>query len=69
MDFDIFQPVFQLQIAGDELAPDLTGEVTSLSFEDHEAALDLLEVVLSNRHGRFTDVPRFQEDNVLNGPN
>lgn len=40
-------------------------DARAFSCEDHEAALDLLEVTLSNRHGRFTDDPRFQEGNEI----
>ena len=44
MDLNTFQPAFLIQIEGQALSTDITGEITSFVFEDNEEELDVMEV-------------------------
>ena len=61
MDLNTFEPTFLIQIEGQALSTDITGEITSFVFEDNEEELDVMELSVSNRHLRFVDDPLFQE--------
>ena len=65
MDLNTFQPSFLIQIEGQALSTDITGEITSFVFEDNEEELDVMEVFVSDRHLRFVDDPLFQEGNEI----
>ena len=65
MDLNTFQPTFLIQIEGQALAADITREITSFVFEDHEEELDVLELSLANGDLRYTDDPLFQEGNEI----
>jgi len=65
MDLNTFQPAFLIQIEGQALSADITGEITSFVFEDNEEELDVMEVFVSDRHLRFVDHPVFQEGNEI----
>ncbi len=65
MDLNTFQPTFLIQIEGQALSTDITGEITSFVFEDNEEELDVMELSVSNRHLRFVDDPLFQEGNEI----
>ena len=65
MDLNTFQPAFLIQIEGQALSADITGEITSFVFEDNEEELDVMELSVSNRHLRFVDDPLFQEGNEI----
>ena len=65
MDLNTFQPVFLIQIEGQALSADITGEITSFVFEDNEEELDVMEVFVSDRHLQFVDHPLFQEGNEI----
>ena len=65
MDLNTFQPAFLIQIEGQALSTDITGEITSFVFEDNEDELDVMEVFVSDRHLRFVDHPLFQEGNEI----
>ena len=61
MDLNTFEPAFLIQIEGQALSADITGEITSFVFEDNEEELDVIELSVSNRHLRFVDDPLFQK--------
>ena len=65
MDLNTFQPAFLIQIEGQALSADITGEITSFVFEDNEEELDVMELSVTNRHLRFVDDPLFQEGNEI----
>ena len=65
MDVNTFQPTFLIQIEGQALSADITGEITSFVFEDNEEELDVMELSVSNRHLQFVDDPLFQEGNEI----
>lgn len=62
---NVWPPTFLVSIEGLSLSRDVTQEITSLVFEDNEEASDLLELVIANRNGQFTDDPLFQEGNTV----
>ncbi len=65
MDLNTFQPAFLIQIEGQALSADITGEITSFVFEDNEEELDVMELSVTNRHLRFVDDSLFQEGNEI----
>ncbi len=65
MDLNTFQPAFLIQIEGQALSTDITGEITSFVFEDNEEELDVMEVFVSDRRLHFVDDPLFQEGNEI----
>ena len=65
MDLNTFQPAFLIQIEGQALSADITGEITAFVFEDNEEELDVMELSVSNRHLRFVDDPLLQEGNEI----
>ena len=65
MDLNTFQPAFLIQIEGQALSADITGEITSFVLEDNEEVLDVMELSVTNRHLRFVDDPLFQESNEI----
>ena len=65
MDLDTYQLAFLIQIEGQTLWADITGEITSFVFEDNEEELDLMELSVTNRHLRFVDDQLFQEGNEI----
>jgi phage protein D len=62
---DVSAPIVLLEIEGKRLARDLTDRLVSFSYEDHEAALDLLEITLADPYLQFIDDPLLQEGNGL----
>lgn len=65
MCLNTFQPTFLVQIKGQAVSPDITGEIPSIVFEDTEEEVDVTEVIVSNRHLRFVGDPLFQEGNEI----
>ncbi len=65
MELNTFQPAFLIQIEGQALSADITGEITSFVFEDNEEELDVMELSVTNRHLQFVDDPLFQEGNEI----
>jgi phage protein D len=65
MELDTFKPTFLIQIEGQTLSKDITQEITSFSFTDNEAELDVLELCVTNRNLQFVDDPLFQEGNEI----
>lgn len=62
---DVSAPLVLLEIEGKRLSRDLTDRLVSFSYEDHEAALDLLEITLADPYLQFIDDPLLQEGNGL----
>ena len=62
---NVWQPTFLISIEGQSLSRDVTQEIASFVFMDNEEASDLLELVIANRNGQFTDDPLFQEGNTI----
>ena len=50
MELDTFKPTFLIQIEGQTLSKDITQEITSLTFEDNEEELDVLELSITDRN-------------------
>lgn len=65
MSLDPYLPFFVVQIEGEQLAQDITQEITSFVFEDNEHELDTLTLTLTNRNQQFTDHHLFQEGNEI----
>ena len=65
MELNTFQPAFLIQIEGQALSTDITGEITSFVFEDNEEELDVMEVFVSDRRLQFVDAPLLQEGNEI----
>lgn len=65
MCLNTFQPTFLVQVEGQAVWPDITGEIPSFVFEDTEEELDVTEVIVSDRHLRFVGDPLFQEGNEI----
>ena len=60
-----FQPTFLVQIERQAMSPDISGEIPSFVFEDTGEELDVMEVVVSDRHLRFMGDTLFQEGNGI----
>ncbi|OPZ83580.1 MAG: Phage late control gene D protein (GPD) [bacterium ADurb.Bin429] len=58
-------PIVLLEIEGKRLSRDLTDRLVSFVYEDHETALDLLEVTLADPYLLFIDDPLLQEGNDI----
>jgi hypothetical protein len=58
-------PIVILKINGQRLSLDLTDRLVSFVYEDHEAALDLLEITLADPYLQCVDHPLFQEGHVI----
>ena len=54
-------PIVLLEIDGTRLSLDLTGDLVSFSYEDHEKEMDLLEVTLADPTLALVDHPLLQE--------
>lgn len=62
---DYFKPLFLIEIEGKSLSKDITQEITSFSYTDHEKELDVLELSITNRNLQFIDDELFQEGNEI----
>ena len=65
MDIETLKPTFLITIEGKTLSKDITQEITSLTFEDNEEELDVLELSITDRNLQFVDDPLFQEGNEV----
>jgi len=65
MQLDVYQPTFLIEIEGKRLSKDITHEITSFTFEDNEAEMDVMEVSITDRYLQFVDDPLFQEGNEI----
>jgi phage protein D len=65
MQLDVYQPTFIIEIEGNRLSKDITHEITSLTFEDNEEEMDVMEVAITDRYLQFVDDPLFQEGNEI----
>lgn len=65
MPTDFHRPTFLIEIEGKGLSKDITQEITSFTFTDHEEELDVLEISITNRNLQFIDDPLFQEGNEI----
>ena len=54
-------PIVLLEIDGKRLSLDLTGDLISFTYEDHEKEMDLLEVTLADPYLQCIDDPLLQE--------
>lgn len=54
-------PIVLLDIAGHRLSLDLTGGLMAFTYEDHEQAMDVLEVTLADPYLQWIDHPALQE--------
>ncbi len=61
MDPNTFPPASIIQIEGQALSTDITGEITSCVFDDNADELHVMDLSVSNRCLRFLDDPLFQE--------
>jgi len=57
----ISSPIVLLEIDGTRLSLDLTGALLAFTYEDHEKAMDLLEVTLTDPDLQLIDHPLLQE--------
>ena len=58
-------PVVLVEIEGTRLSRDLTDRLVAFVYEDHETALDLLEITLADPYLQCLDDPLFQEGHDL----
>jgi len=58
-------PIVLLEIEGKRLSRDLTDRLVSFVYEDHETALDLMEITLADPYLQFIDDPLLQEGNEI----
>jgi len=63
--FAVTAPVVLLEIEGKRLSRDLTDRLVSFVYEDHEMALDLLEITLADPYLQLIDDPLFQEGHEI----
>jgi len=61
----ITAPLVLLEIEGKRLSRDLTDRLVSFVYEDHETALDLLEITLADPYLQIIDDPLFQEGHEI----
>ena len=55
-----FAPRFELRIGGHSLSPDVSSQVTSVSYESNLDMADMFQFVLYNQNHRFTDSDLFE---------
>jgi len=58
---EILAPIVLLEINGQRLSRDMTRELLSFSYEDHEKALDLMEITFADPYRQLIDHPLLQE--------
>jgi len=58
-------PRWEIAIEGQDVSRDISGDVMSLSFEDHASDTDMVSLRLANPDNRWTDSSLFDPANVL----
>lgn len=66
IDVSFTDPVFRLEIAGQDLSETVNPFVTSVEYESVDGMADMGKFVVQNENGRFTDSKLFQPGNEVN---